>query len=192
MPQFDPAPELLELGLGRIEVPLRESLQAQLSRLEEPQRRTVLWLIAAEGLGLAEYRLSETKGLRMLAFGVKQPPMDRWRAIRSRLFREESSLKITIFLEPGCAYEGPNALQLEDERGGEQRIPIEHETWVLTPHSSVNLLNATLCCWVVPIAGGEGILTADHAVVNNFSYLDDGTPSSLLWRAPGGLHCLRR
>lgn len=187
MPQFDPSPELVELGLSRIEGPIREALQGQLSRLTGRQRRTVLWLIAAEGLGLAEYGLDKTKGLRMLAFGIKHPPRDRWRALRSRLLRVESSLRIMIFLDPGCSYEGPDALQLEDERGGEERIPIERALWMLTPHAPVNLLNATLCCWVMPTPGGEGILTANHAVVDGFSYLDDGTPSSLLWRAPGGL-----
>lgn len=187
MPQSDPSPELLELGLGRIEDPLREALQAQLSRLEEPQRRTVLWLIAAEGLGIAEYRLDETKGLRMLAFGVKQSSRRRWRAIHRRRFFEEGSLKITVFLDPEHSYEGPEALQLEDERGSLEQIPIESETWELTPHYPVNLLYATLCCWVRPTAGGEGILTADHAVVGDSSYLDDGTASPLLWRAPGGL-----
>lgn len=187
MPQFDPSPELLELGLGRIEDPLREALETRLSRLEEPQRRTVLWLIAAEGFGLVEYRLDDTKGMRMLAFGVQRPPRQRWRAIHPRRFFEGSSLKVTAFLEPGYSYKGPDALQLEDERGSLEQIPIESETWELTPHNSVNLLYATLCCWVMPTAGGEGILTADHAVVGGSSYLEDGTTSPLLWRAPGGL-----
>lgn len=187
IPQFDPNPGLLELGLGRIEDPLREVLQARLSELEEPQRRTVLWLVAAEGLGLAEYRLDETQGLRMLAFGVTQPPRGWRRAIQPRHFHKQGSLKVTVFLDPGYSYEGPDALQLEDEHGGLEEIPIESETWMLTPHRPVNLLYATLCCWVMPTAGGEGILTADHAVVGDFSYLDDGTASPLLWRAPGGL-----
>jgi hypothetical protein len=187
MPQFDPSPDLLELGLSRIEDPFREVLLAQLSQLEEPQRRTVLWLVAAEGLVLAEYRLDETKGLRMLAFGVKQPPRRRWRSIHPRHFFEERSLNITVFLAPGYSYEGPDALRLEDERGSPEQIPIESETWELILHNSVNLLYATVCCWVMPTTGGEAILTADHAVVGESSYLDDGTVSPLLWRAPGGL-----
>ncbi len=151
----------------------------RLETLQGVQRRLALWLIAAEYLALAEYRLEDhIDGLQMLTFGVDEGDRD-------------SSPRITAYVLPEAFADNEQRILPDLLVGGQDDeglvIPVVPEPWELTLHAPLNLLYATLGCWVKPNAGGDGIVTVRHAVASHRVHLDDGSVQRVLWYAPGCL-----
>lgn len=178
LPRQDPDTSLINWSAERLEENW-EPLAARLETLEGPQRRLALWLIVAEGLALFEYRLDDKiAGLRLLAFGLDS-------------HYDDPSPQVIAYVLPEALKDnrrrllGP--LAVRGENGDVEHIELAVEPWELTLHAPLNLLYGTLCCWVRPKAGGEGVVTVSHAVASGRVYLDDGSVQQVLWYAPNCL-----
>ena len=178
LPKQDPDPDLVRQAEAQLEEswPLYEE---RLERMEARQHRFTLWALASEVMA-AEYRLPERiPGLATLMFG--EDP-------------ESGSLIVLAAVSPAAlgldrARAEDITLTVFDDRNQGVEVPVYPVPFLVTPHR-VDLLYATLTCWVRPLPGGSGILTARHASGSGVVHLDDGNVRPVLWYAPECLDAL--
>jgi hypothetical protein len=174
LPAQDPSESVLDWAYARFEAGERRQ---ELQQLPPDIRRINEWIIAAEALALAEYRLPERlPGFFSLFVGLQAGPED------------QSIVALAFVREQAPSPEGQIPLNLEvPGTESTELIPVIVPEWDLVLHQSPDAAFGTRTCFVAGV-GQAAFLTARHVVVRtslgSFVHLDDGTTAPLLRHAP--------